>query len=337
MSPVSQSRVCTILLMVLISCSKGPEPLRPSMKKTEIKPSQSKDAKPLAEKAKVDAPDDLPDPQGMESNNQGREPEKQGQDLPEPKTPTNKTDDDPMTTPIPEKMKPTDICSSGARCLDLKTVGDLNSVMGWKEAAPNCKGSSTLKLDAMFDPNKEKALRFDAQGGVCNHLFFAYSDSAYFQASDLYIRFYWAISQPLSDAHVTFITLHDSKENRDLRWGGQAKVAIWNRESDDATVPTLSPQGIQKSFVPKAGSFHCVELHINQSKALIEAKIDGSVIEGLTITPSANREVDEQWKRKPNYSLALNDIKFGYESYGSEGNTVWYKDIVLATGPVGCR
>lgn len=250
----------------------------------------------------------------------------------------------PVPTPATPAPSPSDntgsnksACRAGDVCLDFNALPSLAAAADWKEAEPNCKGTSTLNLDKAFDPAKMQTLRVDAQGGYCNHAFLSYSRADYFKNAELYIRFYWAIRKALTDAHVTFVTFHDAKENKDIRWGGQASVSIWNRESDDATVPELSPQGIIKTFTPSANTFHCVEMHFTPAKALIEFKVDGKVVEGLSVTATANSDVDGQWKRKANYSLSLDDIKLGYESYGSDSNTVWYKDVVLSTRAIGCK
>ncbi|RZA25815.1 MAG: hypothetical protein EOP10_05680 [Proteobacteria bacterium] len=331
----SPLRMSAALLAVLISCSQSPERAPSSRVTPSAKDSKAGGTQPSVDQGDSKAGDGKKKDEGSGASEDEMLPSDDSGNGDE--TPDNEKESDKVEPKPDTGSTDKDVCKSGSRCLDFNTVTNLTAIPSWKEAAPNCKGTSTLNLDKVFDPKKEASLRVDAKGGICNHLFLAYSEPEYFQANNLYIRFYWAIAKPLNDAHVTFVTMHDSKENKDIRWGGQAKVSSWNRESDDATVPTLSPQGIQKSFTPKASTFHCVELHIDQSKALIETKIDGVLIEGLSVTPAANREVDEQWKRKANYSLALQDLKLGYEDYGSVSNTVWYKDVVLGTAPIGCK
>lgn len=330
---LSHWQISAALLITAIACSQSPERAPSSRVTPSAKDSNIGKTQPTVDQGDSKAGGGKKKDDGSGMSEDVKLPSDDSEDADDSGDSEN---DKTPTQPSNESMDK-DVCKSGARCLDFNSVTNLTAIPSWTEAAPNCKGVSTLNLDKAFDPKKEASLRVDAKGGICNHLFLAYSEPDYFQANNLYIRFYWAIAKPLSDAHVTFVTLHDSKENKDVRWGGQSKVLSWNRESDDATVPTLSPQGIQKSFAPKAGTFYCVELHIDQSKALIDAKIDGAVVEGLSVTSAMNREVDEQWKRKADYSLALRDIKLGYEDYGSEGNTVWYKDVVLAAAPVGCK
>jgi hypothetical protein len=84
--------------------------------------------------------------------------------------------------------------------------------------------------------------------------------------------------------------------NKHLRIGGQSKIMMYNRESDDATLPDLSPQGIATSKALPTGAWTCFEYHLGT---------DGGVY-------------------------------FGWESYGGDVNTFWYDDIVVSSTRVGC-
>jgi hypothetical protein len=47
-----------------------------------------------------------------------------------------------------------------------------------------------------------------------------------------------------------------------LRIGGQSKILMYNRETDDATLPDLSPQGIAASKPLPTNAWTCFEYHL---------------------------------------------------------------------------
>ena len=52
----------------------------------------------------------------------------------------------------------------------------------------------------------------------------------------------------ISSDHVTFIVMPDTGLGGEhLRLSGQMEILEYNRESDDATLPSLSPDGIASS------------------------------------------------------------------------------------------
>lgn len=122
--------------------------------------------------------------------------------------------------------------------------------------------------------------------------------------------------------------------NKHLRIGGQSQILMYNRESDDATLPELSPQGIASSTALPTGSWECFEYHIG-TDGTIETWLNGAAIAGLTIGPGASNPNAAAWQRssiKPKPSA----VYFGWESYGGDTNTFWYDDIVVGSSRVGC-
>ncbi len=143
-------------------------------------------------------------------------------------------------------------------------------------------------------------------------------------------------SKALTDSHVSFITMPDSAQgaNKHLRIGGQSKILMYNRESDDATLPDLSPQGIATSTALPTGSWQCFEYHLGTDGS-IETWLNGSVVAGLTSKPGVSNPNAAQWQRssiKPKPTA----IYFGWESYGGDANTFWYDDISVSSTRVGC-
>ena len=147
---------------------------------------------------------------------------------------------------------------------------------------------------------------------------------------------YSKASKALTDAHVSFITMPDSAQgaNKHIRIGGQSKILMYNRESDDATLPDLSPQGIAASTALATNTWQCFEYHLG-ADGTIETWLDGTAIDALTVKDGTPNENAGQWQRSGS-APKITGIYFGWESYGGDTNTFWYDDIVIDSSRVGC-
>jgi hypothetical protein len=123
-------------------------------------------------------------------------------------------------------------------------------------------------------------------------------------------------------------------DKKHIRIGGQSKILMYNRESDDATLPDLSPQGIAASTALPSGSWECFEYHLG-TDGTIETWLNGEAIDGLTITPGVTNPNAGQWQRGT-VAPKITGIYFGWESYGGDVNTFWYDDIAIDSSRVGC-
>ena len=120
--------------------------------------------------------------------------------------------------------------------------------------------------------------------------------------------------------------------NKHLRIGGQNQILMFNRESDDATLPNLSPDGTASSKPLPVNTWTCFEYHLGTDGS-IETWLDGNAIPGLT-TASTNPHAS-QW-RASTIKPKVTGVYFGWESYGSDTNTFWYDDISISSSRVGC-
>jgi hypothetical protein len=143
-------------------------------------------------------------------------------------------------------------------------------------------------------------------------------------------------SKAFTDSHVTFITMPDSAQGakKHLRIGGQSKILMYNRETDDATLPDLSPQGIAASTALPANQWRCFEYHLGADGS-IETWLNGTAIAGLTVKPGVSNPNAAQWQRSSS-KPKVTGIYFGWESYGGDTNTFWYDDISVSSARVGC-
>ncbi|KAK4119416.1 hypothetical protein N657DRAFT_604607, partial [Parathielavia appendiculata] len=204
----------------------------------------------------------------------------------------------------------------------------------WPTYAPDCSQGGKVSLDSSVAHSGKNSIRVDGAGGYCGHMFFG---TTKVPSGDVYVRAYVRASKAFTDAHVTFITMPDSAQGakKHLRIGGQSKILMYNRESDDATLPDLSPQGIATSAALPTGSWHCFEYKVGADGS-IETWLNGNTISGLTVKSGVSNPNAAQWQRssiKPRPTA----IYFGWESYGGDSNTFWYDDIAVSSTRVGCQ
>ncbi len=228
-------------------------------------------------------------------------------------------------------------CGSLPVCDDFEsaTAGGPPNAATWAVVTPDCSGTGALAVDDTQAHSGTRSVKVTGAGGYCNHVFFSTSKVQAI-GGVLFGRFFVRMGTELGDSHVTFMALKDSVEGKNVRMGGQSKILMWNRESDDATLPELSPTGIAKSLHPAANAWRCVEFQIDGPAGAITTWVDGAAVEGLAVDATATPDVDRQWKTKATWAPALIDAKFGWESYGGDANTLWFDDVALGPQRIGC-
>ncbi|KAI1081646.1 hypothetical protein F5B20DRAFT_50586 [Whalleya microplaca] len=209
---------------------------------------------------------------------------------------------------------------------------------GWDETAwpiyaPDCNQGGAVSLDTSVAHSGSNSIRVDGAGGFCGHIFFGTTEVP---SGDVYVRTYLQASKALTDSHVSFITMPDAAQgaNKHLRIGGQSSILMYNHESDDATLPDLSPQGIAASTALPAGDWQCFEYHLG-SDGTVETWLNDEAIEGLTVQAGVSNDNAAQWT-SGSIVPEITGVYFGWESYGGDTNTFWYDDIVISDSRVGC-
>mgnify|MGYP003624093914 CR=1 FL=1 len=122
--------------------------------------------------------------------------------------------------------------------------------------------------------------------------------------------------------------------NKNLRIGGQSKIIMYNRETDDATLPDLSPQGIATSAALPANTWTCFEYHLG-TDGTVETWLNNATVAGLTVKSGVTNPNAAQWQRGTTIPK-ITGVYFGWESYGGDANTFWYDDIAISSTRVGC-
>ena len=153
---------------------------------------------------------------------------------------------------------------------------------------------------------------------------------------DLLLTPYSKAAKALTDSHVTFITMPDSAQgtNKHLRIGGQSKILMYNRETDDATLPDLSPQGIATSKALPTNAWTCFEYHLGTDGS-VATWLNNVTVPALTVGNGATNANAGQWTRS-SVKPKIKGVYFGWESYGGDTNTMWYDDIVVSSSRIGC-
>lgn len=227
-------------------------------------------------------------------------------------------------------------CTAPAVCSDFEadTAGALPN--GFRAVAPNCSGDGKAVIDDSVAHSGKKSLRVTSGGGTCNHVFATPTLDFAALGSAFWVRFHVRFETPLSPAHVTFLAMQDQVSKKALRMGGQNKILMWNRESDDATLPELSPVGVSMSVAPSEAQFHCIEFQLDGAAGTLSTYVDGTLVPGLVIDGTPSQDIDGQWLRSGKWSAKVSELGFGWESYGGEPMRLWFDDIAISVERPGC-
>jgi len=203
----------------------------------------------------------------------------------------------------------------------------------WPTYAKDCSQGGKVTLDSSTAHSGKNSIRVDGAGGYCGHIFVG---TTKVPSGDVYVRTWLKASKAFTDSHVSFITMPDSAQGsgKHLRIGGQSKILMYNRESDDATLPDLSPNGIAASKALPAGQWQCFEYHLGTDGS-VETWLNNVTVAGLTVKPGTSNPNAAQWQRS-SVKPKISGIYFGWESYGGDTNTFWYDDIVIGSTRAGC-
>lgn len=224
-----------------------------------------------------------------------------------------------------------DFESFPAGALDLPDAGAT-----WQIETPDCSGTGALVIDASEAHSGARSLKVTGAAGYCNHVFLGTGAVASL-SGDVWARFYVRLATPLDMDHATLLAMRDTSTNTDLRMGGQDSVLMWNRESDDATLPAMSPMGTALSLAPATNAWHCVELDVSATGPTLSTWVDGALVTGLVAGGSdANPTADGQWVSNATWAPHLVDARFGWESYASEAETLWFDDVAIGAQRIGC-
>jgi hypothetical protein len=206
----------------------------------------------------------------------------------------------------------------------------------WTIEHQDCSGTGTLAVDDTQAHSGRHSVRVDGGGGYCDHVFFANATAIGTLGGEVYARFFVRLGDALGAGHTAFLAMKDEEDGgQDVRMGGQDMILMYNRQSDDATLPVLSPTGVSYSVAIAPATWTCVELHIDEAAGTIDTWVDGAEVRGLVENGSPVPDVSTQWLAHP-WMPSLADFRLGWESYAGQAMTLWFDDVALAPRRIGC-
>ncbi|HJP76427.1 MAG TPA: hypothetical protein VJ914_19320 [Pseudonocardiaceae bacterium] len=206
----------------------------------------------------------------------------------------------------------------------------------WQISAPNCSGTGTATVDDTVAHTGSASLRISGGAGYCNHVFADDLTDMRAASPTWFVRFWINHTTPLPTGHVTFLAMNNAADNNTaLRLGAQNGALMWNRQSDDATLPDESPAGVADSFVLPTNRWTCVEFGVDGSGDL-DTWVNGTAVPGLTENGVAAPGITDQWLARGNWRPNLTDLGLGWESYADQTDTLWFDDVALGTSRIGC-
>lgn len=205
----------------------------------------------------------------------------------------------------------------------------------WTVKSLDCAGTGTLAIDSTIAHGGKQSLLVKGRGGYCNHVFIQSSAIAS-ATTDVYARFFVRVESALGAGHTTFLAMTDANDgNKHVRMGGQNAVLMYNRESDDATLPVMSPAGTAMSKPLAPATWTCVELHVDQKAGTLETWIDGVAVSGLAENGTPVADVSTQWLSRA-WKPSLTTFALGWESYAGQDMDLRFDDVALAGHRIGC-
>ncbi len=208
----------------------------------------------------------------------------------------------------------------------------------WTVASVDCSGAGKLAIDGTVAHRGSHSVRVDGGGGYCDHVFLGNASAVAAIGKQLYARFFVQLGTALGQGHTTFAAMKDDDDGgKDVRMGGQEGILMYNRESDDATLPTLSPAGIAMSLSPMTSpTWTCIEIHIDESAGTIDTWVNDHEVAGLVENGTATPDGSSEWLRVANWKPSLSNFRLGWESYAGQTMTLWFDDVAISSGRIGC-
>jgi hypothetical protein len=247
-------------------------------------------------------------------------------------TPATQSDSAPGAAPLDAGLALSDDFETAA-------LGGPPNPALWSVVEPDCSGTGTLAIDDSEAHSGHQSVRVDGGGGYCDHIFFSNTSAISglgTAGGQVYARFFVRLGTTLGQGHVTFLAMEDQNDgDDDVRMGGQDAILMYNRQSDDATLPTLSPTGVADSVVIPAATWTCIEFHVDESAGTIDTWVNGAEVPGLVENGTPVADISTQWLSRT-WKPSLVSFQLGWENYAGETMTLWFDDVALAGFRIGC-
>jgi hypothetical protein len=241
-------------------------------------------------------------------------------------------------------------CNGAAFCDDFET----NDTPGM---APDVARWSVNTGCGMNDPNSTvtidgttpaasgtHSVKLVGGGNTCGPIFT--NTTAFAGLGDtVFVRFFARFTVGMPAEHSAFVLLGLTPDagvalnpSNGLQLTGQSNVLVWNWH--DTTLPNIDTQGTSQSVdAPLSPHWTCIELETNAATGAIAAWVDSTPIAGLTYDPGTTAMqpgVNSTWASGYPASPRPTSLSLGWVSYGDTMNTVWFDDVVVSGGRIGC-
>jgi hypothetical protein len=233
-------------------------------------------------------------------------------------------------------------CNSLPFCDDFEndTVGGAPSASLWTVINGNNGANSAASIDGMGAHGSGKSVKITTS----NRFWLRNSSVIGTLGSVVHARFYVQFGTTLPTGHSGIFSTDPSKldmytDQPQLRFGVQDSVFHWNTNTDAANIPDVSPQGDALSLKPAINTWYCVELVMNSSNGHLSVSIDGNDVPGLDEDGVATANVDASWVASTASIAIYNafaEFNIGWVPFNGGSETLWFDDVALSAGPIGC-
>ena len=212
----------------------------------------------------------------------------------------------------------------------------------WTVLSPQTATAGSVTIDNTQSHSGKNSVKVVAGSNYNDHAFITNSDAVTKIGKHIFGRYFMRIASAFGTSHSTIMSMADMTPGSHLRLSEQNSAFDWNREMGDFTLPSIDPVGMAASYSPAVNEWFCVEFEIDatqQPHAFINTWINSKLIAGLVSDNTPTPDIDQSWNGTTNNSTwepSLVDFSLGWESYGNEGNTLWFDDVALGAARIGC-
>lgn len=209
-----------------------------------------------------------------------------------------------------------------------------DNFIGYVKNAANPQGDTLALVDSMHAHGGKNAVHI--HGGSSPAMITRALPTG---TNKLYVRAYFYMSRQLgmnpNANHETLIGIRKAagSANDEVRFGEIKGVIGTNEVPSDNISPKMDKWGMGP--VVAANTWACIEVAFlaDQPQHTLQAWADGTLVHSIT--------APDQWQ---NGTLPMDWMKgkfveviLGWHSFSNATNDIWMDDLVLSTGPIGCK
>jgi len=237
-------------------------------------------------------------------------------------------------------------CSGLPLCdgFESDTAGSPPGASLWSlSAALGCSTvpAGAITVDSTVAHSGTNSVKVEGQPNSCA-IWFGNSSAFANLGTSFFVRFYVRFGAAPGQGHGNFTAMRDSsisttpEDQADTSLGIIQEDLIWNRRSDDASLPDQDPVGLAATQAPPAANtWSCFEYGIDETTGAIQMWVDSKEITGMEENGTAVQGISQQWLSKP-WHPTFADVRFGFVSFGYPAMNVWYDDIAVGKQRIGC-